>query len=121
MDDGTCQVCSHYAITIVCSSSFQNLETQSRRNVLPIPQIMQITKESLKLCNDDVKMWKLTFMRLDYLRMNFLIERLSVERGGESKQKLVDIAREILDMTVFLWLERDRSGHRHYDYDYIVS
>jgi hypothetical protein len=86
-----------------------------------IPQIMQITKESLKRCIDDVKMWKMMFMRLDYLRMNFLLERLSAERGGESRQNLVDVAREILDMIVFLWLERDRSGHRHYDYDYVVS
>jgi hypothetical protein len=85
-----------------------------------IPQIMQITKDSLKLCNDDVKMWKLMFMRPEYLRMNFLLERLSAERGGESRQKLVDVAREILDMIVFLWLERKRSGHRHYDYGYIV-
>jgi len=61
------------------------------------------------------------FMRLDYLRMQFLLERLSVERGGESKQKLVDLAREIVDMIVFLWLERDRTGNRYYDYDYIVS
>jgi hypothetical protein len=82
---------------------------------------MQITKESLKLCSEDVKMWKLMFMRLDYLRMNFLLERLSAERGGEGRQKLVDVAREILDMVVFLWLERDRSGRRYYDYDYIIS
>jgi hypothetical protein len=58
---------------------------------------MQITKESLKLCSEDMKMWKLMFIRLDYLRMNFLLERLSAERGGESRQKLVDVAREILD------------------------
>jgi hypothetical protein len=97
------------------------LKLKAQETYSHIPQITQITKEGLKLYNDDVKMWKLMFMRLDYLRMNFLIERLSVERGGESRQKLVDVAREILDMTVFLWLERDRSGHRHYDYDYIVS
>ncbi|KAE9370015.1 hypothetical protein N431DRAFT_344468 [Stipitochalara longipes BDJ] len=85
-----------------------------------IPHVLQVTKESLKLIKDDIKMWKLMFMRLDYLRMQFLLERLSAERGGESRQKLVDVAREIVDMIVFLWLERDRCGYRHYDYDYII-
>jgi hypothetical protein len=97
------------------------LKLKAQETSSHIPQIMQITKESLNLCSEDVKMWKLMFIRLDYLRMNFLLKRLSAERGGESRQKLVDVAREILDMVVFLWLERDRSGHRYYDYDYIAS
>jgi hypothetical protein len=97
------------------------LKLKAQETYSHIPQIMQITKESLKLCSEDVKMWKLMFMRLDYLRMNFLLKRLSAERGGEGRQKLVDVAREILDMVVFLWLERDRSGRRYYDYDYIIS
>ena len=85
-----------------------------------IPQILQVTKESLRLIQDDIKMWNLIFIRLGYLRIQFLLERLSAERGGESRQNLVDVAREIVDMIVFLWLERDRYGHCHYDYDYIV-
>ena len=85
-----------------------------------IPLILQVTKESLRLIKDDMKMWNLIFMRLDYLRMQFLLERLSAERGGESRQKLVDVAREIADMIVFLWLERDRYSHLQYNFDYIV-
>jgi len=121
VDDGTCQVCSHYTILTFAHLLSRTLKLKAEETYSHIPQITQITKKSLKLCNDDVKMWKLTFMRLDYLRMNFLIERLSVERGGESRQKLLDVAREILDMTVFLWLERDRSGHRHYDYEFMTT
>jgi hypothetical protein len=42
--------------------------------------------------------------------------------GNESKQKLVDVAREIMDIVLFSWLERDRAAFRHlHDYDYIVS
>jgi hypothetical protein len=66
-------------------------------------------------------MWRLMFIRTDYLRIQFFLERLSSERGTDSKQKLVDVAREMLDMIVFLWLERDRSNLSHFDYDYIVG
>jgi hypothetical protein len=83
--------------------------------------MLQLTKESLKLCDNDQKMWKLIYVKADFLRIQFPLERLSSERGGESKQKLVDVAREMLDMIIFLWLERDRTSHRHYDYDYVVS
>jgi hypothetical protein len=86
-----------------------------------IPGILQITKESLKLCESDAKMWKLIFIRTDYLRIQFFLERLSSERGNDSKQKLVDVAREMLDMIIFLWLERDRSNLSYFDYDYVVG
>ena len=66
-------------------------------------------------------MWKLIFIRTDYLRIQFFLERLSSERGNDSKQKLVDVAREMLDMIVFLWLERDRSNLSYFDYDYVVG
>jgi len=68
-----------------------------------------------------VKVWKLIFIRTDYLRILFFLERLSSERGNDSKQKLVDVAREMLDMIVFLWLERDRSNLSYFDYDYVVG
>jgi len=68
----------------------------------------------------DFLMWRFLFGRLDYLRIHFLLERLSHERGHESKQKLLEVAREIADLTVFIWLQRDRSTGRHYDHDYIV-
>lgn len=66
-------------------------------------------------------MWRLMAARFDYLRINFLLERLSSERGGASKRKLLEVAREMLDLTVFLWLERDRSANRKHDYDYMVG
>ena len=68
-----------------------------------------------------MKVWKLIFIRTDYLRILFFLERLSSERGNDSKQKLVDVAREMLDMIVFLWLERDRSNLSYFDYDYVVG
>lgn len=66
-------------------------------------------------------MWRLMFGRLDYLRIHFLLERLCVERSSESKQSLLDVSREIVDLVVYIWLSRDRSVGRHHDFDYIVS
>ncbi|RFU31068.1 hypothetical protein B7463_g5296, partial [Scytalidium lignicola] len=40
-------------------------------------------------------------------------------REGQA-YKLLEEAREMLDLTVFLWLERDRSTNRKHDYDYMI-
>jgi hypothetical protein len=50
-----------------------------------------------------------------------LLERLSTERAVTGIRKLLEVAREMLDLTVFLWLERDRSVSRKHDYDFIVG
>jgi len=47
-------------------------------------------------------MWKLMFIRLEYLRTDFFLERLSTERDKESRQNLIDAAQEIMHMIVFL-------------------
>jgi hypothetical protein len=85
-----------------------------------IPSIFKITKDLLMEMDDDWLMWRFLFGRLDYLRIHFLLERLSHERGHESKQRLLEVAREMVDFIVFLWLQRDRSVGRHYDLDYVV-
>ncbi|TVY18621.1 hypothetical protein LARI1_G006012 [Lachnellula arida] len=85
-----------------------------------VPGVLNVTKESLVDMESDLHMWRFLFGRLDYLRIHFLLERLSHERGHEGKQRLLEVAREIADLTVFVWLQRDRSAGRHYDYDYII-
>jgi len=70
-------------------------------------------------CN--ATMWGRLCGRLDYLRINFLLERLLTERGGASKKDLFDVSRELLDLTVFMWLERERWAIRQHDFDYIVG
>src|ERR1700710_1822914 len=82
------------------------------------PLQLQIYKKDLLKCESDQAMWRLLCGRLDWLRMNFLLERLLTERGGVSKQDLLEVAREMLDLIVFLWLERDRSQSRQHDYDF---
>jgi hypothetical protein len=82
---------------------------------------LQVSKTDLIACKDDQLMWRLMMARFDYLRINFLLERLSTERGVTDIRKLLEVAREMLDLTVFLWLERDRSVNRKHDYDFIVG
>jgi hypothetical protein len=83
--------------------------------------ILQINKETLLRLESNFKMWKLMFIRLEYLRTDFFLERLSTERDKEGRQNLIDAAQEIMHMIVFLWLERNPSSSRHFDYDYIAS
>ncbi|CZR70092.1 uncharacterized protein PAC_19993 [Phialocephala subalpina] len=96
------------------------LKSRTRDSYSKFPKQLQVSKTDLIACKDDQLMWRLMMARFDYLRINFLLERLSSERGGASKRKLLEAAREMLDLTVFLWLERDRSANRKHDYDYII-
>lgn len=56
--------------------------------------------------------------------MTFLMERLSIERSSiprlQSRQKLLDISRAMLENTVYLWLQRDRFNTKLHDYDYML-
>ena len=81
---------------------------------------LQVTKKDFIHCPDNKLMWQLLCGRLDYLKIHLLLERLSTERGGASKRELFDVAREMLDLTAFLWVHRDRSSSRAHDYDYMV-
>lgn len=77
-------------------------------------------KKAISECKSDHVMWSLLTGRLDYLRINFLVERLLTERGGTGKGDLLELAREMLDLVVFIWLERDRSRYHQHDYDFMV-
>ena len=97
------------------------LKSRTRDSYAKFPRQLQVSKADLIACRDGQLMWRLMMARFDYLRINFLLERLSSEKGGQSKRNLLEVAREILDLTVFLWLERDRATTRKHDYDWIVS
>ena len=102
---------------MVCSE----LKSRALDSYSKFPKQLQVSKKDLIACKDDKLIWQLMMARFDYLRINFLLERLSTERAGASKQKLLEVARETLDLLVFLWLERDRCVNRKHDYDFIVS
>ena len=84
------------------------------------PVQLQVSKQDFIDCPDDKTMWHLLCRRLDYLRVHLLLERLATERGGASKRDLFSVAQEMLDLTVFLWVQRDRSSRRQHHYDYMI-
>ena len=49
------------------------------------------------------------------------VERLAQRQEILDGQSMVDCAKEMLEITVFLWLQRDRFIDHHYDYDWLVS
>jgi hypothetical protein len=87
----------------------RDLKVRTREMHSKFPVQLQASKADMNKCADDKIMWRLLCGRLDYLRIHFLLQRLSTERGGANKQELFEVAREMLDLTVFLWVERDRS------------
>ena len=49
-----------------------------------------------------------------------LLEQLSVKKSQINQQPLLDIAREMLELTVYMWVERDRFIDKHYDFDWMI-
>lgn len=97
------------------------LKSRTRDSYSKFPKQLQVFKKDLISCKDYKLMWLLMMARFDYLRIKLLLARLSSERGRANKSKLLEVARELLDLTVFLWLERDRSANIKHDYDYVVD
>jgi len=64
--------------------------------------------------------WRQINIRLSYLRNHFLLDRLSVKHGQLDSQILLDVAREMLELSVLIWLERDRFIERQQDYDWML-
>jgi hypothetical protein len=84
------------------------LKVKTAETYAKVPVVMNVTKEGLLNAESDFIAWRLLFARIDHLRIQFLLERLSSERGQESQTKLLEIARTMVDLVVFLWLQRDR-------------
>jgi hypothetical protein len=122
---GRCSVLSKFifrqSLSIETKVGCSELKSQTQDSYSKFPKQLQVSKKDLIACKYDKLIWQLMMARFDYLRINFLLERLSTEKAGASKQKLLEVARETLDLLVFLWLERDRWVNRKHDYDFIVS
>ena len=71
---------------------------------------LRVSKMDVANAKSNATMWKLLCGQLDYLRINFLVERLLTERGNANKHDLFELAKEMLDLIIFLCLERDRTA-----------
>jgi hypothetical protein len=59
--------------------------------------------------------------RSKYLQNLFLMERLAIKYGEADGQTLLDIAREMLSLTLLLYTNRDRFHGDHYNFEWLVS
>ena len=98
-----------------------SLKARAERTYAQIPFLMNVTNDIIRNSQPDNLMWRRFWGRLDYLRIHFLLECLSVERGQENKQKLLEVSREMVDLTAFVWLQRDDRLSKHFCDDYTVS
>ncbi|CZT10242.1 hypothetical protein WAI453_009350 [Rhynchosporium graminicola] len=70
-------------------------------------------------CTDRM-FWRRLCLRLIMLEHRLLLERLAHKEGFLSGQSMVDCAREMLELTVLLWVQRDRFTEHHHDYDWML-
>jgi hypothetical protein len=68
----------------------------------------------------DTTFWRRLTVRLVMLEHRLLLERLGHKHGILSGQSMVDCAREMLELTVLLWVQRDRFPEWHHDYDWML-
>lgn len=59
-------------------------------------------------------------LALDHLQNHFLLERLALKWGQTDTHALVDISREILQLTIILWTQRDRFQAKRYNLEWMV-
>ncbi len=70
-------------------------------------------------CTDRI-FWRRLCLRLIMLEHRLLLERLAHKEGVLDGQSMVDCAREMLELTVLLWVQRDRFVEHHHDYDWML-
>jgi hypothetical protein len=68
----------------------------------------------------DTIFWKRLCLRLGLLEHRLLLERLAHKHHVLDGQSMVDCAREMLELTVLLWVQRDRFQEFHHDYDWML-
>jgi hypothetical protein len=68
----------------------------------------------------DVIFWRRLCLRLIMLEHRLLLERLAHKQSALSGQSMIDCAREMLELTVLLWVQRDRFVEHHHDYDWML-
>lgn len=59
-------------------------------------------------------------LRLMMLEHRLLLERLAFKQDILDGQSMVDCAREMLELTVLIWVQRDRFIEHHHDYDWML-
>jgi hypothetical protein len=70
-------------------------------------------------CSDDT-FWRRLCLRLITLEHRILLERLAHKQGTAEGQSMIECATEMLELTVLIWVQRDRFVEHHHDYDWML-
>ncbi|KAL2061076.1 hypothetical protein VTL71DRAFT_9128, partial [Oculimacula yallundae] len=92
---------------------------QTIYNNLPSFYSFKLSDLGTPSCSDR-KFWRRLCLRLIMLEYRLLLERLAHKEGFLSGQSMVDCAREMLELTVLLWVQRDRFTEHHHDFDWML-
>jgi hypothetical protein len=68
----------------------------------------------------DLKLWIRLCLRLMMLEHRLVLERLAFNQNILDGQSMVDCAREVLELIVLIWVQRDRFTNHHHDYDWLL-
>lgn len=68
----------------------------------------------------DFCFWKVLCIRLSYLDHRLLLERIAYKHGWLDGQSMVDCATELLELTVLIWVQRDRFVEHQHDFDWML-
>ncbi|TVY46496.1 hypothetical protein LOCC1_G001894 [Lachnellula occidentalis] len=68
----------------------------------------------------DYIFWKVLCIRLSYLDHRLLLERIAYKHGWLDGQSMVDCATELLELTVLIWVQRDRFVEHEHDFDWML-
>ncbi|KAG9238861.1 hypothetical protein BJ875DRAFT_285697 [Amylocarpus encephaloides] len=68
----------------------------------------------------DYDFWKTLGLRLTFLEHRLLLERLAHKQNVLDGQSMVDCAREILELVVLIWVQRDRFVEHQHDFDWML-
>lgn len=68
----------------------------------------------------DHKVWMRLCLRLMMLEHRLVLERFAFKHNILDGQTMVDCAREMLELTVLIWVQRDRFIEHHHDFDWML-
>ncbi|KAH8804786.1 hypothetical protein F5884DRAFT_822734 [Xylogone sp. PMI_703] len=85
------------------------------------PYFLRLNKGDMALSTiSDQHIFCKLIMRLEYLELTLLLERLAAKSGMGNDQSMIDRAMEMLELTVLVWIQRDRFMQHHHDFDWML-
>ncbi|RDL35717.1 Uncharacterized protein BP5553_06329 [Venustampulla echinocandica] len=91
------------------------------KNYSDFPSFLQFSLSDPRIRTySDSHFWKTMTTRLYLLDDRLVLERLAHKRGFADGQSMVDCAREMLEITVMIWVQRDRFASEQHNFDWML-